>query len=94
MRLSCDASRYGLGDILSHQMPVGSKKLITFASRTLTKAEHNYSIEKEALTILYDVKKFHRYLFGKRFLLYTDHKPLLGLLSEQKGILSMTAAGI
>ena len=64
-----------------------------FASRTLSKAERNYSqIEKRALAIVYAVKKFHQYLFGRHFLLYTDHKPLLGLLSEQKGISNMAAA--
>ena len=75
-------------------MPDGSEKPITFASRTLSKAEHNYAqIEKEALVIVYAVK-FHQYLFGRHFLLYADHKPLLELLSEQKGIPSMAAACI
>ena len=76
-------------------MPDSSEKPITFASRTLTKTERNYSqIEKEALAIVYAVKKFHQYLFGRHFFLYTDHKPLLGLLSELKGIPSMAAARI
>ena len=93
--LACDASPYGLRDVLSHQIPDGSQKPITFASRTLSKAERNYlQIEKEALAIVYAVKKFHQYLFGRHFLLYTDHKPLLGLLSEQKGTPSMAAARI
>ena len=76
-------------------MPDGSEKPITFASGTLSKAERNYSqIEKEALVIVYAVKKFHQYLFGRHFLLHADHKPLLELLSEQKGIPSMAAARI
>ena len=76
-------------------MPDGSEKPITFASRTLSKAERSYAqIEKEALVIVYAVKKFHQYLFGRHFLLYADHKPLLELLSEQKGIPSMAAARI
>ena len=72
-------------------MPDGSEKPITFASRILP--EHNYpQIETEALAIVFAVKKFHQYLFERQFLLYIDHKPLLGLLSEQKRIPSMAAA--
>ena len=58
-----------------------------FTSRTLTNAERNYSqIEKEALAIIFAVKKFHQYIYGQFVTIQTDHKPLLGLLAEHKGI--------
>lgn len=74
--LTTDASKYALGAVLS-QGPIGSDKPIAFASRTLTKTEENYStIEKELLAIDWACKYFRPYLYGRKFKLYTDHKPL------------------
>ena len=71
----------------------GSERQIAFVSRTLSKSECNYAqLEKEALSLIFGVKKFHQYLYGRKFTLITDHKPLTTILGPEKGIPSLAAA--
>ena len=82
-----DSSAYGIGAVLCHLIDK-EERPICFASRTLSSAERNYAqLEKEALAIVFALRKFHYYLWGQaNFTLVTDHKPLLGLFSGTKGI--------
>ena len=64
-----------------------------YASKTLSQAEKGYSqLDKEALAIVFGVTKFHSYLYGCPFTIYSDHKPLMYLFGEHKGIPTMASA--
>ena len=74
--LTTDASNVAVGAILS-QGTIGTDKPVCYASRTLNESEINYStIEKELLAIVWATKYFRPYLFGRKFKIITDHKPL------------------
>ena len=76
----------GVGAVLS-QIDECGEHPVAFASRSLNTAERNYSqIDREGLGIIFGVKKFHKFIFGKKVTIITDHKPLLGLIGEHKAI--------
>lgn len=79
--VTTDASNFAIGAVLS-QGPIGKDLPIAYASRTLNTAETHYStIEKELLAIVYAVKYFRPYLYGTKFSIICDHKPLQWLFS-------------
>lgn len=85
--VAADASNYGLGACILHECPDGTIKAVCHASRSLTPAEKGYSqIEKEGLALVFAVTKFHKMIFGRRFKLHTDHKPLLTIFGKKTGI--------
>lgn len=83
--LATDASPIGVGAVISHKMPDGSEKPIQFASQTLNTCQRKWSqIDREAYAIIFGVKKFFDYLYGREFTLFTDNRPLTHILAPEK----------
>lgn len=83
--LYADASTKGLGVILA-QVQNQNEHVIAYASRTLNKAERNYTIsELEALAIVWGVTYFRPYLYGSKFTAVTDHSALTSLFKMKEG---------
>ena len=79
--------------MISHVFPNGDEQPIAYAYRALTPAESNYAqIEKDALGIVFGIKKFHQYLYGRKFTLLTDHKPLTTIFGANRGVPALAAA--
>ena len=75
--LACDASEKGLGVCL-FQVTEGKEHPVAYASKSLTKAQRNYSqIELETLSIIFGTRKLRHFLLGRKFVFRTDHRPLL-----------------
>lgn len=75
-----DARPVGLGAVLTQ-----AGKVLCYACRALTDVEQLYSqTEREMLTVVYAAEHFHLYLYGARFKITTDHRPLLGIVKSLK----------
>ena len=79
--LYTDASNKGVGVTLG-QIQNGRKVAIAYAGRDFNSAEKNYSTtEREALAVIFGIKQFEPYLYGRKFILHTDHHSLKWLMS-------------
>ena len=85
-KLHTDACGTGLGAVLYQTPKDSTKAVIAYASSSLSKAKSHYPAHKlEFLTLKWPVvKKFHKYLYGSTFNVYTDNNPLTYILMTAK----------
>jgi len=82
IKVVTDASPVGLGAILLQDQGNANYKPVCYISRSLSNVEQRYSqTEREALAVVWACEKLHLYLYGKKFRIETDHKPLIGLFN-------------
>lgn len=76
--LSCDSSQSAVGAVM-----LQNNKPIAYASATLTDSQQHYAqIERELLAIVFGCLKFHQYIYGRKIIVHTDHKPLVPLFKK------------
>ena len=87
IRVEVDASPVGVGAVLLQEHKNKEISTLAFASRKLSDAEKKYSqIDREALSIIFAINKFEKFLLGRRFLLRTDHRPLIHIFDPNSAI--------
>jgi hypothetical protein len=76
--VATDASAVGIGAVLYQLDPQSNApRYIQFQARALTSSERNYSATKrELLAVVFAFARFHHFIYGRRFTLYTDHHAL------------------
>ena len=79
-KVSANASSFGLGAVLLQQFE-SQWKPIAYASRSMTETECRYAQIEEALAATWACEQFSNCILGREFLIESDHKPLIPLLT-------------
>jgi len=86
-----DASGVAIGACLMQSDDEGRLQPVAYFSRKLRDAETRYpAIDCEALAVVEGVRAFDCYVYGRRFYIYTDHRPLTYVFSRKTKSLRMT----
>jgi hypothetical protein len=85
--ICADSSSYGLGAVLKQQQSDGTRRPVFYASRSLSEVERRYAqVEKEGVAVTWSCERFAEFVTGTRFIIHTDHKPLITLFSASKSL--------
>jgi transposase InsO family protein len=90
--MQCDASPYGIAAVLLQRDAKKQLRPVAYASRTLNEHEQNYAqLDKEGLSIIFGLKKFHAYLYGRQFTIMTDNKAIQYIMAPDRPIPTLAA---
>ena len=82
-KLYTDACEYAVGAILVQEDEKGVERVIQYISHSLSTTQRKWAtIEKEAFAVVYAINKLRPYLYGAKFTVFTDHKPLTSLFTK------------
>lgn len=83
--VSCDGSSVGVGAVLTHCDRKGNEQPAAYVSRTPSIGESNWTqIDREAFAVIFGMRYFRQYLYGKTFLILPDHEPLLVIFKQKQ----------
>ena len=75
--LYTDASNNGVGAVLAQEDGEGRERVISYASKAFSGSEKSWTTtEKEAYAVVWALQYFHPYVYGRKVVIYTDHKAL------------------
>jgi hypothetical protein len=78
--LEVDASGFAVGMVLLQKKEDGKKHPITYFSKTLNEAQHNYNVaDLELLAVVMSLDNWRSFLAGSphKIIIYSDHQNLL-----------------
>ena len=88
--IQCDASDKGMGAVLLQRDEDNNEYVIEYASKSFTDCQLRYAtIKKEATALLWSIEHFNHYLYGRKFLVESDHRPLQWLMTKKDSVGSL-----
>ena len=91
----CDASPVGLSAVLVQKNDEGHEVPVCYASCTLSPAQQNYSqLHREGLAVIFGVKKYYKYVFGRPFTIVTDAQAIKDIFNPEKATAVVASARV
>ncbi len=88
--LETDTSQHHVASVLLQYDDEDLPRAVGYFSKKLKQAEVRYSVtDREALAIVLACRQFHRYLWGTRFIIRTDHQPITTVIKQRTKSLRM-----